>query len=141
MRCIRLLGLLAALPFVSSAEPAPHAITPLQEAAFTQDDDVKCLKDALENGDPSTGPSTLLLKATAGCRVPPHSHTAEEQLIVIQGSVSTGMKGMPDKVLTAGGVAVMPGKAIHWFSCVGTAPCLMAVTFNQKYDITWAQDK
>jgi hypothetical protein len=39
--------------------------------------------------------------------------------------------------LTAGGFAVMPPKAIHSFSCVGTDPCLMVVTFNQKYDIVW----
>jgi hypothetical protein len=31
----------------------------------------------------------------------------------------------------------MPSKAIHWFSRLGTDACLMAVTFNQKYDIGW----
>lgn len=114
-----------------------HRITPLKDATFAQDDDVKCLQGALENGNPDTGPSTFLLKAPAGCQVAPHFHTAEEQLIVIRGSVTTGMQGMRDVTLTAGGVAVMPGKAVHWFSCSGREPCLMAVTFNQKYDIVW----
>jgi quercetin dioxygenase-like cupin family protein len=77
------------------------------------------------------------LKAPPGCQVAPHLHTAEEQLIVIRGSVTTGMQGMRDVALTAGGVAVMPGKAVHWFSCSGKDSCLMAVTFNQKYDIVW----
>jgi hypothetical protein len=77
---------LAALPCVSNAEPALHGITPLQQAVVTQDDAVTCLKDALANGDPATGPSTLLLKAAPGCRVRPHSHTAEEQPIVIRGA-------------------------------------------------------
>ena len=49
----------------------------------------------------------------------------------------TGMKGMRSVTLTAGGVAVMPGKAIHWFSCGRKHRCLMVVTFNQKYDIVW----
>jgi len=44
---------------------------------------------------------------------------------------------MQSVTLTAGGIAVMPAKAIHWFSCSGKDPCLMAVTFNQKYDIVW----
>jgi quercetin dioxygenase-like cupin family protein len=140
------LGMVAALPFTvmgNSAEPAigaetaHHAVTPLEDAPFVQDDDVKCLKSALENGNPDTGPSTFLLKAPAGCRVAAHYHTAEEQLIVIQGSVLTGMKGMHSVTLTAGGIAVMPAKAIHWFSCSGKDPCLMVVTFNQKYDIVW----
>jgi quercetin dioxygenase-like cupin family protein len=142
----RMLGMIAALPFTvlgNSANPAVgaegahNAVTPLEDAPFVQDDDVKCLKSALENGNPDTGPSTFLLKAPAGCRVAAHYHTAEEQLIVIRGSVLTGMKGMHSVTLTAGGIAVMPAKAVHWFSCSGKDPCLMVVTFNQKYDIVW----
>lgn len=142
----RVIGILALLPFAAIggfAEPAlgapvpQHGVTPLKDAVFVQDDDVKCLKSALENGNPDTGPSTFLLQAPAGCRVAAHYHTAEEQLIVIRGSVLTGMKGMQSITLTAGGVAVMPAKAVHWFSCSGKEPCLMVVTFNQKYDIVW----
>lgn len=146
-RRLAVFGILAVLPFTAIGNPAAtpigvetarHLITPLKEAPFVQDDDVKCLKGALENGNPDTGPSTFLLKAPAGCRVAAHYHTAEEQLIVIRGKVWTEMKGMPGVTLTAGGIAVMPGKAIHWFSCSGTDSCLMVVTFNQKYDIVWA---
>jgi quercetin dioxygenase-like cupin family protein len=131
-----LLGLLASLAYVGMGN-AHDGITPLKDAPFVQDGDVKCLQSALENGDPDTGPSTFLLEAPAGCRVAAHYHTAEEQLIVIRGSVLTGMQGAHSVTLTAGGIAVMPGKAIHWFSCSGKDPCLMAVTFNQKYDIVW----
>src|ERR1700722_17397300 len=139
------LGILAALCLAGMGSPDPaigaetrqHAVMPLADAHFVQDDDVKCLESALENGNPDTGPSTFLLKAPAGCRVAAHYHTAEEQLIVIRGSVLTGMKGMPSVTLTAGGVAVMPAKAVHWFSCAGKDPCLMIVTFDRKYDIVW----
>jgi quercetin dioxygenase-like cupin family protein len=121
----------------SSSIDGARLITPLKDAHFAQDDDVKCLMSALENGNPDTGPSTFLLKAPAGCRVAPHFHTSEEQLIVIRGKVLTEMKGMRGVELTAGGVAVMPAKAVHWFSCGGKDPCLMAVTFDRKYDIVW----
>ena len=120
-----------------NAPPAHHAITPLKDVPFAQDEDVKCLQSALETGNPDTGPSTFILKAPAGCRVPAHFHSAQEQLIVIRGRVATGMKGTPSVTLTAGGFAVMPGKAIHWFSCDGKEPCLMVVSFDQKYDIVW----
>jgi quercetin dioxygenase-like cupin family protein len=133
-------GVLVLLPFTIGAQTGPRLITPLKDAPLAQDADVKCLKSALETGDPDTGPSTFLLEAPGGCRVPAHYHTAEEQLIVIRGSVTTGMKGMHSVVLTAGGFAVMPSKAVHWFSCSGRDPCLMTVTFNQKYDIVWAED-
>jgi quercetin dioxygenase-like cupin family protein len=131
------LGLLSLLPLTFTSGAVQHSIIPLKDAPFSQDEDVKCLQGALENGDPEAGPSTFLLKAPPGCRVAAHYHTAEEQLIVIQGSVTTGMKGMPEVALTAGGFAVMPGKAVHWFSCSGKIPCLMAVTFDKKYDIVW----
>jgi quercetin dioxygenase-like cupin family protein len=121
----------------AAAPAAAHAITPLKDAPFSQDEDVKCLESALETGNPDTGPSTFMLKAPAGCRVPAHYHSAQEQLIVVRGSVATGMKGMRSVTLTAGGFAVMPGKAVHWFSCEGKNPCLMVVTFDQKYDIVW----
>jgi quercetin dioxygenase-like cupin family protein len=120
-----------------AAPTAQHAITPLENAPFAQDEDVKCLQSALEAGNPDTGPSTFMLKAPAGCRVPAHYHSAQEQLIVIRGRVAMGMKGTPSVTLTAGGFAVMPGEAIHRFSCNGKVPCLMVVSFDQKYDIVW----
>jgi hypothetical protein len=70
------LGMLFVLPFTAVGNAAD--ITPLKDAHFVQDDDVKCLMNALENGNPDTGPSMFLLKAPAGCRVAAHYHTAEE---------------------------------------------------------------
>jgi quercetin dioxygenase-like cupin family protein len=144
--CSGVLAALVALPCAVAGNPADppvaaptanHAITPLKDAPFAQDEDVKCLQSALETGNPDSGPSTFMLKAPAGCRVPAHYHSAQEQLIVIRGRVATGMKGTPNVTLTAGGFAVMPGKVIHWFNCDGKEPCLMVVSFDQKYDIVW----
>jgi len=61
---------------------ATGAIKPLSSVKFSPDNDVKCLQSATESGDPTTGRSTLILKAFPGCVVPWHFHTAEEQLIV-----------------------------------------------------------
>jgi quercetin dioxygenase-like cupin family protein len=47
----------------------------------------------------------------------PHYHTAEEQLIIVKGNVSTGMEGMRDTVLGPGGFAMMPSKQPPWFTC------------------------
>ena len=124
-------------PLAAAANAPPHLITPLSQAQFMPDADVKCLQSALTHGNPDAGPSTFLLKAPPGCRVPAHYHSAEEQMFVIRGSVLTGMTAMKDVALTGGGVAAMPAKAVHWFSCIGKLPCLIAVSFNQKYDIVW----
>lgn len=114
-------------------------VTSLASANLVFDGEPACLKVARENGDPDTGPSTFLLEAPSGCVVPAHYHTAEEQLMVVRGDVLTGMDGMTQATLGPGGFAMMPGKAIHWFTCKSKDTCLMFVTFDRKYDIVWAK--
>ena len=111
----------------------------LAEVKFAPDDDVKCLSSAVETGDPVTGPSTIILKAPPHCLIPWHYHTAQEQLIVIQGRVPTEMEGMAKMDLGPGGFAMMPGKAKHQFSCESKTPCIMFVMFDRKYDIFWVK--
>jgi hypothetical protein len=71
-------------------------VTPLASANLVFDGEPACLKVARENGDPDKGASTFLLEAPLGCVVPAHYHTAEEQLMVVQGDVLTGMDGMEE---------------------------------------------
>ena len=115
------------------------AITPLPSVRFSPDKGVKCLSSALETGDPATGPSTWILKAPAGCVVPWHYHTAEEQLIVISGSVLAEMSEHPRTRLGPGGFAVMGSRMAHQFTCRKGAACLMMVAFDRAYDIFWGK--
>ena len=120
------------------AQPAPHhGVVPLSQAKFTADEDVKCLSDALEAGDPDKGPSTFALKARPGCVVPWHYHTAEEQLVVVKGQVLTEMEGVRATDLGPGGFAFMASREKHQFTCTGAAECLLFVTFDRTYDIQW----
>ena len=121
-------------------QTSPHGIvTPLASANLVFDGEPACLKVARENGDPDKGASTFLLEAPSGCVVPAHYHTAEEQLMVVQGEVLTGMEGMAEATLGPGGFAMMPSKAMHWFTCKAKDTCLMFVTFDRRYDIVWAK--
>jgi quercetin dioxygenase-like cupin family protein len=131
--------LLVAVIACPAQAPKPGIVRPLASVNFAQDDDVKCLVVVLENGDPDSGPSTFVMKAAPNCVVAPHYHPAEEQLMVVRGEFSTGMTGMKDTVLAAGGFAMMPGKQTHWFTCTSKEGCLMFVTFDRKYDIVWVK--
>jgi quercetin dioxygenase-like cupin family protein len=117
--------------------PKPGIVRQLTEVKFPAGDGPDCLQFFLETGDLKTGPSTAIMKAAPKCVVPPHYHTAEEQLIIVKGNVSTGMQGMPDTVLGPGGFAMMPSKQPHWFTCTAKEECLMFVTFDRAYDIVW----
>ena len=129
----------AAAPMSRAAPAMSGDVKPLASVRFVADDDVKCLSDAIETGDPESGASTLLLKATPGCVVPWHYHTAVEQLILISGTVLTEMSNHPASLLLAGGFAVMASQVPHRFACQGKDECLMMVIFDRKYDIFWGQ--
>ena len=131
---------IALLTVTAWAQSAKSGVAkPLSQVKF-EGDAAKCLSSATENGDPDTGPSTLILKAAPNCKVPWHYHTAEEQLIVTQGSVQAEMDGMPAANLESGGFAMMPSKVKHRFSCESKNECIMFVTFDRKYDIVWVKD-
>jgi quercetin dioxygenase-like cupin family protein len=121
------------------AQKGEHRATPLDQITFAPDDDVKCLSAAVMRGDPGTGPSTLILKAPSGCLVAWHSHTAREELMVVRGHVRTEMDGMAPTTLGTGGYASMASKQPHQFACSGNAECVMFVTFDAVYDITWGR--
>jgi quercetin dioxygenase-like cupin family protein len=133
------LVLLAGLA-ASTQSPKAGVVRPLSDVKFPAGEGPDCLQFYLENGDLKTGPSTAIMKATPGCVVKPHYHTAEEQLIIVKGNMSTGMEGMKDAVLGPGGFAMMPSKAVHWFTCTEKEDCLMFVTFDRAYDIVWVKD-
>src|SRR5215475_259773 len=132
------LGLVGSL---NAQAPKTGITRALAEVKFPAGEGPDCLQFFLENGDMKAGPSTAIMKAAPGCVIAPHYHTAEEQLIIVEGDVATGMEGMKDTVLGPGGFAMMPSKAVHWFSCTKKAECLMFVTFDRAYDIVWVNRK
>ena len=135
--CLCLLLTLTLSAQAPKAEEKAGIVRQLSEVRFPVGDGPDCLQFFLENGDMKTGPSTAIMKAKPNCVVPPHYHTAEEQLIIVKGNVSTGMEGMKDTVLGPGGFAMMPSKQPHWFTCTAKEECLMFVTFDRAYDIVW----
>jgi quercetin dioxygenase-like cupin family protein len=137
--CISTIIAATMLSGVSAFAQSPrggHA-TPLDQVKFKAGKKIPCLSGAPEAGDPDTGPSTEILKAAKDCVVPWHYHTAEEQLIVAGGTVITEMEGMPAATLERGGFAVMGSKQKHQFTCKSDEPCILFVSFSQKYDIFW----
>ena len=131
--------LLAVTLSAQGPEPGlkPGIVRQLSSVKFPAGEGPDCLQFFLENGDLKTGPSTAIMKTQPKCVVPPHYHTAEEQLIIVKGEVAAGMQGMKDATLGPGGFAMMPSKRPHWFTCTAQEECLMFVTFDRPYDIVW----
>jgi len=75
-----------------------------------------CMTVSVLHGDPSKGPSALLLKFTAGCAVPWHWHTANETLVLASGTGEAQMKGEQPMAMKAGDFLYLPAKGIHRFT-------------------------
>jgi mannose-6-phosphate isomerase-like protein (cupin superfamily) len=97
-----------------------------------------CFKGAAVHGDPGTGPSTLLVRATGACGVPRHWHTPTENLLMVSGTARVGMKGQPAETLRAGSYAYIPAKHQHEFSCPGA--CSFFVVSDGPFDIHYVDD-
>ena len=77
-----------------------------------------CMTLSVQRGDPSKGPSVILLKFKPGCVVPWHWHTAGEQLIVISGTGKAEMKNGKPVTVHPGDYFFLPAKHIHQFTAV-----------------------
>ncbi len=93
----------------------------------------ECLTAAVQHGDPSKGPSTMLLKGTAGCAVPWHWHTPNEQLMMVSGTGRVQMKGDKAVLLQPGGYGFAPSHHVHRFTCSG--PCMAYLYSDGIFDI------
>lgn len=118
-----------------------HIVRRISEVKFSQDSDVQCLMFATETGDPNAGASTHILELSNGCVVPWHYHSAEEQLMVIQGQILVAVDTDTPVSLGPGGFAVMPSKEHHEFSCESYRGCKVFVGFDGAYDICWVKEK
>lgn len=92
-----------------------------------------CMTLSVYRGDPMTGPSLLLIKATDGCVVPWHWHTAREELMMVSGAGQIEMEGMPTHSMTAGDYVLLPGKNHHQFTCQSS--CVMFDAIADTFDI------
>ena len=92
-----------------------------------------CSPLAVQNGDPGTGPSVVLVKTPAGCVIPWHWHTANESLVFLSGRARIEMKNMPATLVGASDYIYLPAKQPHQFTC--QAACSFYLSADAKFDI------
>ena len=94
-----------------------------------------CAPGAVLSGDPSKGASIIVGKLPAGCLVPWHYHTPNEQLMMISGVARLDAKDGEPVISRAGGFALMPSHHVHQFRC--TTACSLFVHSDAAYDIRY----
>lgn len=89
------------------------------EQAWSEDDPTLRTRDGylLHAGDGTTASSAVLFEVDPGCHIGRHLHTAEEMLLVLEGSVEVEVDG-ERAVVENGGLAFAPAQAWHNVRCV-----------------------
>jgi quercetin dioxygenase-like cupin family protein len=75
-----------------------------------------CMTLSVVRGDPSKGPSVILIKFAAGCVIPWHWHTANEQLVIASGTGLAQMKDGKPLPMKTGDYIFLAGKGVHRFT-------------------------
>src|SRR5437868_15126074 len=82
-----------------------------------------CATAAILRGNPRSGPAWVLLKLASGCQVPWHWHTANEDMLVINGQGTIDMQDGPPLQFVPGAYAALPSHHTHHATC--TRACLL----------------
>jgi len=93
-------------------------------------------------GDPSAdGPFVIRLMLPKGYRIPPHSHSRDEQVTVISGTIYLGMGDVYEpstaRGLAAGGFHMLRAGARHF--AYAKQPTIVQVSGNGPFDITYVK--
>jgi quercetin dioxygenase-like cupin family protein len=136
-RALAVLSAVLAWPLAAAAQDA-H-VTHAASAKYVVFPNVpECMTGAVLQGDPGTGPSIILIRGMAGCRIPRHWHAATETLMFVSGAARLGMKDQPPETLRAGSYALVPAKHPHDFAC--TAACSFFINADGPFDIHYVDD-
>jgi quercetin dioxygenase-like cupin family protein len=132
--CFSLALCLIAVPCAAQSGNASPKVENVRAMKFVTLANIpSCFTASVEQGDPTTGPSTLMVKGSSGCAVPMHFHTPNEQVVIISGTARVEMKGDPSQVVSAGAFASAPAHHVHRFACVTT--CRFYVISDGAFDI------
>ena len=93
----------------------------------------ECMKGTVMKGDPAHGAYVIYAKASAGCEVPSHWHSADGELIWISGTGRFKMKDIGDHTVRPGMFVRVPSKHVHSERC--TTACSFFAVGDQAFGI------
>ena len=149
------LGLFCSPAFAAMEDPAVPA--DMKMAGETQKahmvnvlfDDIVWETEELPNGqtfemsilrsDEASGDTAMIVRAKAGTQVPKHWHTANEQIIVIEGVLNIESEGHTVS-LSKGGFHFLPSKVLHRAWANDNDDILIFIAADAPWDINFVEE-
>lgn len=89
---------------------------------------------AVLHGDPSQPNADIFFKVPAQSRIPLHSHTSAERMVLIAGELEVTYQGQAPTRLVPGNYAYGPAGRPHEGQCVSNVPCVLFIAFESAVD-------
>jgi len=115
-------GAMALAAGAGAAEPS--AVWPSKDIKWVDSAAVKGAKIAVLWGDPAKGAYGALKKVPAGTEFGLHTHTQDQRVVQVSGTILMKEEGKDEKALDAGSYMFMPGGVKHTARCTAAAECV-----------------
>ncbi len=89
---------------------------------------------AVLHGDPSLPNADLFFRVPAQARIPLHSHTSPERMVLVAGELEVTYQGQAPIRLAQGDYAYGPAGLAHAGHCVSDVPCVLFIAFESAVD-------
>jgi hypothetical protein len=125
------------------AQTLPHqegGVTKLKKINWETSDVLPpCFQVATVHGDPHTGAATFALKASAGCAMGWHWHSANELVSMVSGTFRLQMKDRKETLVMAStDFGAIPAKCLHREICI--KECIAYVTIDGPFDVHYTDE-
>ena len=135
------LGLLANQTAGQTKAPAAPVVWPAADIQWVDNPAIAGAKVAVLWGHPKVGRYGALKKLPAGGAMPLHTHTHDQHVVVLSGSIVLALEGSAPKELGPGSYAFIPGGHKHTADCKAGADCVYLEEQPGLSDIKFAAKK
>jgi quercetin dioxygenase-like cupin family protein len=117
-------GIVIARAERASAQAGKSAIVwPIADIKWMDNPAIKGGKIAVLWGDPKAGGYGSLKKIPGGTTLGMHTHTSDQKVIAISGTIALALDGSPSRDFAPGSYAFIPGGTKHTADCKAGADC------------------
>jgi quercetin dioxygenase-like cupin family protein len=89
---------------------------------------------AVLHGDPSQPNADVFFKVPAQSRIPLHTHTSAERMVLVAGVLEVTYQGQAPTRLAPGDYAYGPAGQPHAGHCISDVPCVLFIAFESAVD-------
>ncbi len=85
-------------------------------------------------GEPEKPGADVYLRVPGNYKIPPHTHTSAEHMILVSGNLEVKYQGQRALSLVIGSFAYGPPQHPHQAVCTSKVPCVLFISFDAPID-------